>query len=590
MSYNHTNTTSSTRIELRRNLSFKMFRRSIVQLFSFFSQRDKKIVFFLVVMSVGLSILEVLTISMIMPFITLASTPDLILNHPYSATLYKWLHFSSPLHFMFVFSFVLVSLYLFRMAYSVCFTYLNSRFANKKAHMIAQQLFLRHIQASYLEHTNLHLDRIRNTITAKSVQTMEGFSALWNLFSEAMVIMFLYVLLLLTNWKMTLVLSVLLLLQVFFITKHMSRSIQRRGHVVVTSGENSLKVLSKFFGNFKLTRLKNNHLEACRRFSEYSLKSAHAKIAYQTMQAMPSRILETVGFSLLILAVAYVLYKYGEAQMVLPIISMYALALYRMLPSISRILGHYNTIAYNQRAINVVFKEFHAPIQHEGDTPLEFTHSIQLRHIDFAYKLQNPILRDFNLTIYKGQKVAFVGPSGCGKSTLVDILMGMFTPSRGAIYVDDKPLNAENIKSWRQKFGYIPQNIYLFDGNVAENIALGSPLQEERLVEVCKMAHIYDFLTQHEGIYTQVGEGGVKLSGGQKQRIGIARALYDNPEILVLDEATSALDTSTESKIMEEIYNVAQDKTLLVIAHRLSTIERCDVVIDLQSMQHNPAS
>ncbi len=575
---------------MRRNVSFKMFWRSMLQLFSFFNRRDKKIVLLLVLMSIGLSILEVLTISMIMPFITLASNPDLILSHPYSQAIYTWLHFKTPLHFMFAFSIALVGLYLFRMGYSVLFTYLNSRFSNHKAHMIAQRLFLRHIQASYLEHTNLHLDRIRNTIATKSNQAMEGFSALWNLLSETMIIVFLYALLLLTNWKMTVVLSVLLLLQIFFITKHMSRSIQKKGQIATTTGEYSLKVLSKFFGNFKLTRLKNNHLEACKRFSEYSLKSAHAKTAYATMQVLPNKILETVGFSLLILAVAYVLYKYGEAKMVLPIISMYALALYRMLPSISRILGHYHTITYYQHAINVVFKDFHTLTQDEGDAPLNFAHSIQLRHIHFAYKLQHPILQDFNLTIYKGQKVAFVGPSGCGKSTLVDILMGMFAPSHGEIYVDGALLDAQNIKSWRQKFGYIPQNIYLFEGSIAENIAFGSSLNEARLVEVCKMAHIYDFLTQHEGIYTQVGEGGVKLSGGQKQRVGIARALYDDPEILVLDEATSALDTFTESKIMDEIYNVAQNRTLLVIAHRLSTIERCDVVIDLQKMQHNPAS
>ncbi|MFC3847114.1 ATP-binding cassette domain-containing protein [Helicobacter baculiformis] len=567
-----------------------MFWRSIHQLFSFFNRRDKKIVMLLVLMSVGMSILEVLTISMIMPFITLASNPTLILEHPYSKIIYEGLHFKSPLYFMYAFSFSLVGLYFFRMGYGVLFTYLNSRFSNKKAHMIAQQLFLRHIQASYLEHTNLHLDRIRNTIITKSNQTMDGFGALWNLLSETMIIMFLYVLLLLTNWKMTLVLSILLLLQIFFITKHMSKTIQKKGRVVTTMSEKSLKVLSKFFGNFKLTRLKNSHLEACKRFSEYSLKNARAKIAYQTMQVMPNKILETIGFSLLILAVAYVLYKYGEAKMVLPIISMYALALYRMLPSISRILGNYNIITFHQHAINIVYKDFHKPIQDEGDAPLNFTHDIQLRHLNFAYKFRYPVLQNFNLTIYKGQKVAFIGPSGCGKSTLVDIIMGMLTPSNGEIRIDGNLLSFENIKSWRQKFGYIPQNIYLFDGNIAENIAFGSPLDEQRLIEVCKMAHIYDFLTQHEGIYTQVGEGGVKLSGGQKQRIGIARALYDDPEILVLDEATSALDTFTESKIMDEIYNVAQNRTLLVIAHRLSTIERCDVVIDLQKMQHNPAS
>ncbi|CCF81519.1 Phospholipid-lipopolysaccharide ABC transporter [Helicobacter bizzozeronii CCUG 35545] len=340
-------------------------------------------------------------------------------------------------------------------------------------------------------------------------------------------------------------------------------------------------MLTKFFGNFKITKLKDNYNEAYSLFTENSLKTAHANITYQTLQIVPNRLLETIGFSLLILAVAYVLYKYGEAQMVLPIISMYALALYRMLPSINKLLNQYHTIFYNQHAINSVYKDLNKPILEEGDLPLEFNHAITLKNISFAYKTSHPILQNINLTIYKGQKVAFIGPSGCGKSTLIDIIMGIIYPNQGEILIDQERLNAENIRSWRQKIGYIPQSIYLFDGSIADNIAFGSPLDEERVIEVCKMAHIYDFLCQHQGIDTPVGEGGINLSGGQKQRIGIARALYDDPQILVLDEATSALDTSTETKIMDEIYNIAHGKTLLVIAHRLSTIERCELKIDL---------
>uniref|UniRef100_UPI00374E9F31 ATP-binding cassette domain-containing protein n=1 Tax=uncultured Helicobacter sp. TaxID=175537 RepID=UPI00374E9F31 len=130
--------------------------------------------------------------------------------------------------------------------------------------------------------------------------------------------------------------------------------------------------------------------------------------------------------------------------------------------------------------------------------------------------------------------------------------------------------------------GYIPQTIYLFDGSVAENVAFGSKMDEARVIEACKKANIYEFLQEHSGIHTRVGEGGILLSGGQKQRIGIARAIYDNPEILVLDEATSALDSATEEKIMDEIYDVAQNKTLLVIAHRLNTIERCERKIEIR--------
>ncbi|MDE7448505.1 MAG: ATP-binding cassette domain-containing protein, partial [Helicobacter sp.] len=177
----------------------------------------------------------------------------------------------------------------------------------------------------------------------------------------------------------------------------------------------------------------------------------------------------------------------------------------------------------------------------------------------------------------------FVGESGGGKSTLVDLIIGLYRPNAGEVCVDNVPLTLDNIKSWRAKVGYIPQNVYLFDGSVADNIVFGRDYDEERLVSVLRQAGMLEILQQKEGLATQVGEGGNLFSGGQKQRIAIARALYGNPEILVLDEATSALDMQTEAMIMDSIYAASEQKTLLIIAHRLSTIEHCESVYRLKA-------
>ncbi|CRF47192.1 Phospholipid-lipopolysaccharide ABC transporter [Helicobacter heilmannii] len=560
---------------------FKTFWRSLLQMSVLINKRDKKILIVLVLMSIFMSLIEVCSISAIMPFITLASSPDLVLSNHYARVIYDTLHFKTPLHFAYFFSFALVGLYVFRLGYSVLFAYVNSRFANQKAHALAQRLFMHHLKNSYLEHINISLDKIRHTIMEKSGGVLHGLNALLGLLAEVSVMLFLYGLLIYTNWKMTFALTFILALQVFFITKYMSRFIQNKGRISNNAQAQSFKIFSKFFGNFKITKLKDNHEQAYQVFSQNSLNNAKANTTYRTLQVIPNRFLETVGFSLLILAVAYVLHKYGETKMVLPIISMYALALYRMLPSLNRILDQYSIICYQQQAINGVYKDLSRPIQEEGALDLSFKETIRLQNISFAYKRTHPVLQGVDLKIKRGQKIAFIGPSGCGKSTLVDIIMGVLYPSAGQIFIDNTPLTPKNIRTWRQKIGYIPQQIYLFDGSVAENVACGSSINEERVIEVCKMAHIYDFLCQHRGIETTIGEGGINLSGGQKQRLGIARALYDNPEILVLDEATSALDTPTEAKIMDEIYSVAEGKTLLVIAHRLSTIERCNVKIDL---------
>ncbi|WP_104748211.1 ABC transporter ATP-binding protein [Helicobacter cetorum] len=571
-----------------KNNILKYFLRSIKQISMLITKRDKTIFLLLTLMSITASLIEVFSISMIMPFITLASNPSFITDNRYAKIIYDFLHFSSPIHFMYLFSFILVGLYFFRMFYGIFFAYLRSRFSYKKTHTLKQQLFLYHIKAHYLEHLNYSISRLNSIIYGKVHDIIMSFNAFLGMLTELSIILFLYILLLITNWKMTLVFTLILVVQVLLITKKVTTLIQRKGKIVAVSKENALKIFSRFFNNFKITKLKDNHEEAHHLFEKNSLDAHQNEIIYSTLQVIPRYILETIGFSLLILSVAYILFKYGEAQMVLPVISMYALALYRMLPSITRILGHYNEIIYYQQAVNIVFKNLSRPATNEDLIPIDFKEEIALKNISFSYKTNHPILKNFNLTIEKGQKVAFIGPSGCGKSTLVDIIMGIIYPKSGEIFIDNTPLTKENIRSWRKKIGYIPQNIYLFDGSVAENIACGSTLNEERLIKVCKMAHIYDFLCEHEGINTQVGEGGVKLSGGQKQRIGIARALYDNPEILVLDEATSALDNETESKIMDEIYQVAKDKTLLVIAHRLSTIERCEVKIDMS--KHNNQS
>ncbi len=561
--------------------TLKYFLRSLKQIYMLITFKEKMVFFILVLMAVFSSFVEVMSLTLLMPFITLASDPSRALDDKDWKMVYDFFHFSSPVRLMYFFSFCLVGIYLFRMFYGVSFTYLKGRFSHKKAYHIKQQLFLQHIKSNYLSHLNHNLDSLRDIINNKAESMFASFNAFLNLLTELTVIVFFYSTLLITNWKLTLVFTLIISIQIFIITKKITVLIQKKGEIAAKSRAQTLKVFSKFFSNFKITKLKDNHEEAHKLFGENSRKAHDTEIIYSTLQVVPRYSLETVGFSLLILAVAYILFKYGEAKMVLPTISMYALALYRTLPSVTGILNQYNEIAYNQLATNIVFKSLSKTIEQEDLAPLDFHKKITLKNISFAYKSKHPVLEGFNLTIQKGQKVALIGHSGCGKSTLADIIMGLTYPKSGEIFIDNTLLTKENIRSWRKKIGYIPQNIYLFDGTVGDNIAFGSAIDEKRLIKVCKMAHIYDFLCEHEGLKTQVGEGGAKLSGGQKQRIGIARALYDNPEILVLDEATSALDNETERKIMDEIYQIAKNKTLIVIAHRLSTIERCEVIIDM---------
>ena len=179
--------------------------------------------------------------------------------------------------------------------------------------------------------------------------------------------------------------------------------------------------------------------------------------------------------------------------------------------------------------------------------------------------------------------MAIIGESGSGKSTMIDILMGVLQPVDGNVLVDGNTLTAKNLGSWRKKIGYIPQHVYLMDGDVSDNVSFGRVVDKNKVIRALKIAHIYDFLIDyHEGVDTFVGDNGIKLSGGQRQRIAIARAFYDDPDVIILDEATSALDSDTETIVMDLIYKASKGKTMVVIAHRLSTISNCNKVYEIK--------
>ena len=220
----------------------------------------------------------------------------------------------------------------------------------------------------------------------------------------------------------------------------------------------------------------------------------------------------------------------------------------------------------------------------DEDEKLDVKESIEMKDITYAYPNTERLIFDHaDLKIPVGASVGIVGTSGAGKSTVVDILLGLLEPSTGHIYADSVDVkDAGNYRKWLKNIGYIPQMIFMLDDTIRKNVAFGVPedkIDEDRLWEVLKEAQLDEFIkTLPEGLETGIGERGIRLSGGQRQRIGIARALYNDPEVLILDEATSALDNDTEAAIMESINRLHGRKTLIIIAHRLQTIEKCDIV------------
>ncbi|MDR0668690.1 MAG: ABC transporter ATP-binding protein [Treponema sp.] len=545
-------------------------------------ERKRKIyLVILFVLSILLSVIETAGVSVVMPFITIASNPGAVDSGWYNY-FFNLFNFTSKNTFIISFGITIIVFYVFRTIYNIFYNYAVNKFSLGTFRYFATRLFKTYLALPYKVYVQKNPSVFAQMIQGEANNLSTLLLNLLKIFSESCTVLFLYCFMILVNWQITLVLTFTLIFIVLLVFATLVRLSKKLGEKRYAANVKLSRTLWETFGNFKFIKLKGNEDKILGTFTDSANTLSHTSILSATLGTIPKNILENLGFSLLIGAVCYILWRYNSAAMVIPVISMYALALYRMLPAINRMLEYVNSIAYMQQSLYMIDDDLNLETDSEGLSPVAFTRSIRGENLWFRYLKGDNVLKDISLEIRIGEKIAFVGESGSGKTTLVDLLIGIYRPMRGHIYVDDTLIDRTNIRSWRSKIGYIPQSIYLFDGTVAENVAFGSDHDEEKIIRVLKKAKIWDFLEAKEGINTLVGEGGIQLSGGQKQRIGIARALYNDPEVLVLDEATSSLDDETEAQIMNEIYDVSGSKTLIIIAHRLSTVERCDRRIQIE--------
>ncbi|MBX7491086.1 ABC transporter ATP-binding protein [Helicobacter turcicus] len=547
------------------------------------SNHDWRYIYGLLLLSLLISLIELIGISAIAPFMAVASDFTLIESKPYFSFPYTLFGFQTARDFVITFGVALLAFYVFRSLINLLYQHLLARFTFGRYYLIVGRLFRNYLGLNYEEFLTKNTSYLTKTITTEAHNFTILLAAALFMTSEVFVVLLIYGTLLFVNFKITLGLTLMLALFGFLMARIITLKIKHQGREKETHQKSFFEILSSSFGNYKIIKLQSDDSAIMRTFSSSLWGYSLANIKNQTFFHIPRLLLEAIGFCMMIAVALYLFIKdSNNITSYLPLLSIYVLALYRLLPSINRILDSYNKIIFNFRSLEIIYQDLNTKIKNLGEKKVDFSEQILLENIHFSYQ-NKPILQGVNLRIKKGEKVAFIGESGSGKSTLVDVIIGLLSPTKGKILVDGVEINTNTLKNWRTKIGYIPQNVYLFSGSVAENVAFGRDFDEQKIIATLKSANIYDFLISKEGIHTQVGDGGIALSGGQKQRIAIARALYGNPEILVLDEATSALDSQVETKIMEEIYRISEHKTLLIIAHRLSTIANCDSIYKIQN-------
>jgi ATP-binding cassette subfamily B protein len=300
--------------------------------------------------------------------------------------------------------------------------------------------------------------------------------------------------------------------------------------------------------------------------------------------------MESIGMIMIASMAYFMSLQEGGVSSVVPVLGALALGAQRILPALQQLYGAYISINGSHASVNDVLILLEQPLPSNidllGNQSIEFNKCIYLKDVGFKYPgNERRVIKNIDLKIKKGSIVGFMGPTGSGKSTLLDILMGLLNPTSGGIYIDNVKVDKNNQYLWQKNIAHVPQNIFLSDGSIEENIALGVPIGEIdtiRVKDAARQAQLDKVIENLPcGYQTIIGEDGNFLSGGQKQRIGIARAIYKRAQVLIFDEATSALDTKTEAEIMKSIYSLGENLTILIIAHRVSTLKGCDWLVKI---------
>ena len=566
--------------------------RLLKKLYHIFNKKQKIQILGLGVMILIGAILETLGVSMILPLVSAVMDTDKLANNENVQTICNTFHIADMNGFVILLLFSVIAIFIVKNAYLLLLTYVQAKFVNTEQSKTVSYLLEEYLNRPYEFYLDADIPTVFRTIDSDVPKVFSVLLEYIRLATEVVVSISLCVVLLLVDYKMTLLMAVILFGMTTIIIKLLKPKLSRLGSKSQDMQSQMGKWRLQSIYGIKDVKILHREKYFVENFARYSRLNAGLTSKYSIFNNMPRLFIETMCITGILSYLAVCIIGGQDVANLIPQISTFAVAAIRLMPSVTRMNTYMTNIAFYEPAVSYVYetidfsdyKKYGHYITKEKEDGLDIPVMDAIRMDNVSFKYPNTdklILNHINMELPIGKSVGVVGPSGSGKTTAVDVLLGLLHIEEGKITCGGINI-FDNYPSWLSHIGYIPQSIFLTDEAVRENVAFGvapSEIDDKRVWEVLEEAQLKEFVEElPDGLFTSVGDRGVRMSGGQRQRLGIARALYHNPEILIFDEATSALDNDTETAIMEAIDNFHGRKTLIIIAHRLRTIENCDII------------
>ena len=551
--------------------------------------QERKQAIMILGMVIIMALLEMVGIASIMPFMAILADPNIIETN---SLLKKAFNTSNIFgvensdQFLFLLGIFVFLLLIISLSFKALTTYFQIQFTATCQYSIGRRIVEGYLSQSYSWFLNKHSADLGKTILSEVATVVaNGLSPMISLIVKIIISITILTLLILVDPKLALITGFILCSAYGLIYKFSRNFLSKIGQDRLTANQWRFTAVAEAFGAVKEIKVGGLEQTYIDRFSDPAKAFAKHQASLGVLNILPRFAVEAVAFGGIILIVLYLMYQSGDFAKIIPVLALYAFAGYRLMPALQGIYTAVSQLRYVEPALIALYNDLmslQTPILNEKKDILQISNAINLKNINYQYpNAEQLTLKNINLSIPAQSTVGIVGATGSGKTTIVDIMLGLLEIKEGKLEVDGILIDKKNLRAWQRSIGYVPQQIYLSDDTIAANIAFGKNkefINQEAVESAAKIANLHDFVFNElpMGYQTTVGERGVRLSGGQRQRIGIARALYNKPNVLILDEATSALDSLTERAVMEAIENLGNDITIILITHRLSTVKRCD--------------